>query len=173
MAGSSPGPNQSEAGIEIHPSRRWVLTSVSIAVVCWLGLLAFALFGWSSADWIGKAILVWLILVGAAVSAVALRGWKNLSLIAGPTEIRFGKRSLLRSRVSEITTGPVATTATQFWLGVAGMALSQDFSRRVYFRAADGRALLETTDLYGSRQLARLAAYLQIPFVDSYRRPAP
>ena len=172
MPASSTGINESETGIEIHPSKRWVLTTVSVAVVCWLGLLAFVLFGWSSADWIGKAILVWLILVGAAVSTIALTGWKNLSLIAGPTEIRFGKRSLLRSHVSKITTGPVATTATQFWLGVAWMALSQDVSRRVYFRAADGGTLLETTDLYGSRQLARLASYLQIPFVDSYRRPA-
>jgi hypothetical protein len=151
---------------------RWVLASASLAGIYWLVLLAFALFGWTDADWIGKAILVWLFLVGAAVSAFLLTGWKNLSLIADATEIRFGKRSLLRARVSEISTGPVATTATQFWLGVVVMALSQDFTRRVSFRAADGRALLETPDLYGSTQLARLATFLEIPLVDRYRRPA-
>jgi len=164
--------NGRQSGMEIRPSMRWALASAAIGAICWSGLLVFALFGWTDADWIGKAIFVWLFLVGAVVSAFVLKGWKNLSVVAGETEIRFGKRSLLRSHVSEIRTGPDAETATQFWLGVVMMALSQDFSRRVYFRAADGHALLETTDLYGSGQLASLSAYLHIPFVDSYRRPA-
>ena len=163
--------NGRQAGMEIRPLMRWVPASAAIGAICWSVLLVFALFGWTDADWIGKAILVWLLLVGAVVSAFVLKGWKNLSVIAGETEIRFGKRSLLRSHVSEIRTGPDAATVTQFWLGVVMMALSQDFSRRVYFRAADGHALLETTDLYGSRQLARLAGFLEIPFVDSYGRP--
>jgi hypothetical protein len=159
--------------MEIRPVRRWVVASVALVAISWLVLLALAFFGWTDADWIGKAILAWLFLVGGAVSGFLLRGWKNLYLIADETTIRFGKRSLLRSHVSEISTGPVAGTATQFWLGVVVMTLSQDFARRVYFRAADGGVLLETTDLYGSRQLARLAAYLRIPFVDRYRRPPP
>jgi hypothetical protein len=75
--------------------------------------------------------------------------------------------------VSEITTGPTATSATHFWLKVLMMAISQDFTRRVYLRTAEGRSLLEIPDIYGSGQLARLAAYLGIPFVDSHGRRAP
>ena len=155
-------------GIEIRPAKRWVLAAAALAGICWLVLLALGYFSWPSAGWIGRAILVWLFLVSVAVSAFVLSGWKRLSVITDEAHVRFGRRSILRSDLSEIKTGPVATSATQFWVGVAVMALSQDFTRTVYFRAADGRALLEIPDLYGSARLADLAAYLRIPFVDSY-----
>ena len=143
--------------------------SIVAAALVWILVLSIGFAGWPYFDWIGKAIIGWVILLSAAGTVFFVTMWRSLYLIADATEIRFGKRVLLRSDVSEIGTGPVATTAVQFWIGVVVMATAQDVTRRVYVRAADGHPLLEIPDLYGSGPLARLAAYLGIPFVDSHR----
>jgi hypothetical protein len=81
----------------------------------------------------------------------------------------FGNRVIPRADVRAIGIEPAANTKAEFWLWVAVMALTQDLSRTVEFRAADGRSLLRTKDLYGSPQLEKLAKFLGAPLIGGGR----
>jgi hypothetical protein len=156
--------------IEISPARRWVWFAW-LAAAAWLVIaVAITIAAWMSADWGARALTAWVLLLsGGFITLVASR-WKTLDLRADDKEIRFGKRVVRRSEVAAIAIEPVGNTPARYWFWVAVMAITQNLSRTVSFRAANGRSLLTTTDLYGSDRLKTLADFLHVPLIGERRR---
>ena len=149
--------------VEIQPRRRWLVLGW-LAAGLWMAFVSFILVaGWSGFDWSGRTVTLFLWLLSAGFVFAIARRWRGLAIQVDGDSVRFGKRLVARADVASIAIEPPGDTPLRFWAGVGGMAISQDFSRSINLRSADGRSLLLTTDLYGREQVRRLASFLDVP----------
>ena len=149
--------------IEIRPTRSRAILGW-LAAASWLAFLVLILVaGWSGFDLASRMLVAFVLAVSAGFTLLMATGWSTLAIRADAREVRFGKRVIQREDIATIDLEPPGDTPLRFWLGVATMAVTQDQTRMVCFRAADGRALLRVGNVYGRDRLRQLADYLNVP----------
>lgn len=149
--------------IVLQPLRRWSVSGW-VAAALWLGfLLMVNVASWSASDLGGGLVSGFALAVSVAFIFIVGRRWRTARLYADREEIRLGKKFIRREDVVSIAIEPEGDTPVRFWLGVGTMAVTQDFTKTVSFRDADGRLLLSVPQLYGSAQVIELARFLKVP----------
>ncbi|HKW60609.1 MAG TPA: hypothetical protein VJR46_12725 [Candidatus Dormibacteraeota bacterium] len=135
-----------------------------VAAALWLAFVVLIVVAsWGGFDWGGRSVAAFVLLVSAGFVFAIVRRWRSLSIYADEEEVRFGVRRIRRADIASMAMEPPGDTPVRFWAGVGVMAVTQDVSRSVNFRSADGRSLLRTTDLYGRDQLRELARFMDVP----------
>ena len=153
--------------IVLQPLRRWSVSGW-VAAALWLGfLLMVNVASWSASDLGGGLVSGFALAVSVAFIFIVGRRWRTARLYADREEIRLGKKFIRREDVVSIAIEPEGDAPVRFWLGVGTMAVTQDFTKTVSFRDADGRLLLSVPQLYGSAQVIELARFLKVPLSGS------